>query len=71
MLTPHYLAECSDELVRLLGELDESIMRDFVRRLVKAGHITDAAKWRAQQMMEAGALYDDIVAEAARMTGNT
>ena len=44
MLTPHYLAECSDELVRLLGELDESIMRDFVRRLVKAGHITDAAK---------------------------
>lgn len=71
MLTPHYLAECSDELVRLLGELDESIMRDFVRRLVKAGHITDAAKWQAQQMMEAGALYDDIVAEAARMTGKT
>lgn len=71
MLTPHYLAECSDELVRLLGELDESIMRDFVRRLVKAGHITDAAKWQAQHMMEAGALYDDIVAEAARMTGKT
>lgn len=71
MLTPHYLAECSDEFVRLLGELDESIMRDFVRRLVKAGHITDAAKWQAQQMMEAGALYDDIVAEAARMTGKT
>lgn len=71
MLTPHYLAECSDELIRLLGELDESIMRDFVRRLVKAGHITDAAKWQAQHMMEAGALYDDIVAEAARMTGKT
>lgn len=71
MLTPRYLAECSDELVRLLGELDESIMRDFVRRLVKAGHITDAAKWQAQQMMEAGALYDDIVTEAARLTGRT
>lgn len=71
MLTPRYLAECSDELVRLLGELDESIMRDFVRRLVKAGHITDAAKWQAQQMMEAGALYDDIVKEAARLTGRT
>ena len=71
MLTPHYLAECSDELVRLLGELDESVMRDFVRRLVKAGHITDTAKWQAQQMMEAGALYDGIVAEAARLTGRT
>ncbi len=71
MLTPRYLAECPGGLVRLLGELDESIMRDFVRRLVKAGHITDAAKRQAQQMMEAGALYDGIVAEAARLTGRT
>lgn len=71
MLTPRYLAECSDDLVRLLGELDESIMQDFVRRLVKTGHVTDSAKWQAQQMMEAGALYDDIVAEAAKLTGRT
>lgn len=68
MLTPEYLDHVGDELLALYSKLDESILRDITRRLVKSGNVTATAQrqiWRAQ---ESGLLYDDIIAEVAKLS---
>ena len=41
MLDPVYLDHVSDDMIELYTELDQAIVRDIVRRLVKTGVITD------------------------------
>ena len=41
MLTPEYLASASEYLVRLYDDLEESIIQDIARRIVKTGELTD------------------------------
>lgn len=45
MLDPVYLDHVSDDMIELYTELDQAIVRDIVRRLVKTGVITDTARW--------------------------
>ena len=66
MLTPEYLEHCSDEIVKLYSELDQLIVRDVVRRLMKAGHVTSTSAWQILRAQESGLLYDDVIAEVAR-----
>ena len=65
MLTPEYYYYCTDEIVELYSKLDESITRDIARRIVKAGYVTEGAKWQIGVEREAGLLYDDIVEKVA------
>lgn len=66
MLPPDFLEHCSDDTVELYSELDQLIMRDVVRRLMKAGRVTDTAAWQIQRAQESGLLYDEVIAEVAR-----
>lgn len=66
MLTPEYLEHCPDDIVVLYSELDQLIMRDVVRRLMKSGRITNTAAGQIQRAQESGLLYDEIIAEVAR-----
>lgn len=66
MLTPEYLDHCSDGVVELYSELDQLIVRDVVRRLMKAGHVTSTSAWQILRAQESGLLYDDVIAEVAR-----
>lgn len=68
MLTPEYLDHCSDGVVELYSELDQLIVRDVVRRLMKAGHVTNTAAWQILRAQESGLLYDEVIAEVARCT---
>lgn len=68
MLTPEYLDHCSDGVVELYSELDQLIMRDVVRRIMKTGHITSTAAWQVLRAQESGLIYDEIIAEAALYT---
>ena len=71
MLSPSYYDKLCDQLITLYGELDNAIVGDIVRRLLKTGEMTDTAKWQAKQLQESGMLYDDVLTEIARRTDAT
>ena len=68
-LPPEYFDTVADDLLELYTKLDESIVRDIVRRLVKTGGVTDTARWQAQRLQESGLLYEDIVRRVAGISG--
>ncbi|MDE7097526.1 MAG: phage minor capsid protein [Ruminococcus sp.] len=71
MLTPEYYDVLTDDLIRLYSDLDNAIIADITRRILKTGRMTESAKWQAKQLQESGLLYDDILAEIAKRTDAT
>ncbi len=68
MLKPSEYDVLCDDLVKLYDKLDRSIIDDMARRIVKMGGVTEATKWQAKQLQEAGLLYDDIISEISKRT---
>ena len=68
MLTPEYLASFSSEYLGMVDNLNEQIVRDVARRMVKAGKVTDTAKWQIKKAQESGKLLEDIVQEVGKFT---
>ena len=68
MLAPDYFPGIDYGLMELYGRLDESIIRDIVRRLLKTGTVTDTAAWQMAKLQEAGLVYEDILAAIAKIT---
>ena len=54
MLSPRYLDGLSDELIEIYSQLETAILQDMARRLARIGKVTDATKWQAQMLAEAG-----------------
>ncbi|MDE7363746.1 MAG: phage minor capsid protein, partial [Ruminococcus sp.] len=71
MLKPEYYDVLTDDLIRLYSDLDNAIIADITRRILKTGKMTESAKWQAKQLQESGLLYDDILAEIASRTDAT
>lgn len=71
MLTPNYYEHLSDNLVKLYSDLDNAIISDIVRRLLKNGNVTEMARWQMQQLQESGMLYEDILSEISKRTDAT
>lgn len=71
MLPPEYYDALTDDLIRLYSDLDNAIIADITRRILKTGGMTETAKWQAKQLQESGLLYDDILAEIAERTDAT
>ena len=73
MLTPNEYDRLCDQLMHLYWELDETIVADMTRRLMKTGgdYLPDTAAWQAERMQESGLLYEDIIAEISRRSGMT
>lgn len=71
MLTPSQYDRLCDQLTALYAALDESIIEDITRRMLKTGRVTDTARWQAQQLQQAGMLYEDVLAEIAKRTDAT
>ena len=69
MLTPDYYDKCTKQLVELYSALDNAIINDITRRLLKNGEMTDTAKWQAKQLQEAGMVYDDILTQISTRSG--
>lgn len=68
MLSPEYYENCADIILALYAELEDAILRDIIRRMMKTGMVTESAKWQALMLQEAGLLYSDIVKEIADRT---
>ena len=71
MLSPEYLDECSNQLINLYSELENRIIADITRRLLKTGDITETAKWEILKAQELGLLYDDVLSLIASQTDAT
>lgn len=71
MLTPlQYNALC-DEIAVLYAGLENSIIEDMTKRIVRMGFVSDSSAWQTRMLMESGMLYEDILAEIAQRTGQT
>ena len=50
----------SDALIEIYSQLEADILQDMARRLARIGKVTDATKWQAQMLAEAGGLKKNI-----------
>jgi len=71
MLSPEYYEGCADDILKLYEQLEDDIISDIVRRIMKTGIITETAKHQIEQLQEAGLLYDDILQIIASQTDAT
>lgn len=60
MLSPRYLDGLADEITEIYSQLESEILQDMARRIARLGKVTDATKWQAQMLVEAGGLKKDI-----------
>lgn len=68
MLMPDYLEHISDDIVELYSQLDNAIIADIARRLVKTGRVTATAEWQIKRAQESGLVYDAIIQKVAEIT---
>lgn len=73
MLTPNEYDHLTDQLMHLYWDLDDAILADITRRLMKTGgeYLPFSASEQAKRMQQAGLLYEDIIAEVAKRSGMT
>lgn len=71
MLAPEWYEVCTEQILILYSRLEDDILKDIVRRILKTGMVTDSAKWQAEMLQEAGLLYNDIMQEIAKYTSKT
>ena len=69
MLPPEYLEHAADDIVDLYSQLDQLIIRDIVRRIMKTGRITDTAAWQINRVQNSGLLYNEVIAEVSKFSG--
>mgnify|MGYP001359244322 FL=1 len=69
MLPPEYLEHVADDIVDLYSQLDQLIIRDIVRRIMKTGRITDTAAWQIDRVQDSGLLYNEVIAEVSKFIG--
>ena len=55
MLTPEQINEYAGMMADPWGDLADRILRDMVRRIVKAGQITETVEWEAYRLEALGA----------------
>ena len=71
MLSPNYLDHVADDIVELYANLDQTIIKDIVRRLAKTGKITDTASWQIEMVQQSGLTYDTVISETAKMSSKS
>lgn len=70
MLTPETLLHVADAAIVLYSKLENSIIKDIVRRLKNTDfEMTESAKFQIRVAQEAGLLYDDIIEKVAKYNG--
>ncbi|UZT82911.1 phage minor capsid protein [Caproicibacterium sp. BJN0003] len=69
MLPPEYLEHAADDIVDLYSQLDQLIIRDIVRRIMKTRRITDTAAWQIDRVQNSGLLYNEVIAEVSKFSG--
>lgn len=50
-----------DQIVALYQNLEDDIIADMVRRMLKMGYVSESTKYQAEILQASGLLYDDII----------
>ena len=69
MLSDQFYRDAERAIAELYGSLEDDIIRDIARRIVKNDGMTDTAVWQSAKLQEAGLVYDDVIAEIAKVSG--
>ncbi len=68
MITPEWL-EYKLNILQVHKDLQESILRDVVRRIMKTNYtVTDTAAWQSEKLQQAGMVFDDVTKQVAKHT---
>ena len=68
MLSPSYLDHVADELVALYDDLQNSIIEDMIRRVIRMGEVSETTNYQMERLRETGALYNHVIRTIARAT---
>ncbi len=71
MLTPEYLQQVPDSMVKLYAGVEQDILADMARRINGFDMFIPSAQYQMQVLEEMGALREDIVAGLSSMTGKS
>jgi hypothetical protein len=71
MLTPEQLSELPDNVVKLYEELEDDILRDMARRIVKTDFATETAQWQLSRLQEMGITHDAVFDKLSKATGKS
>lgn len=71
MLLPDYLDSLPDSVVALFRQVEEGILEDMARRLLKTESVTDTAQWQAWRLEQLGETRQAIRYHLQRLTGKT
>lgn len=71
MLEPEYLMSVADPVVEIYSQVEQDIIEDIARRVVKTGYFTQTAQWQLQKAKEFGYLQGDVEKILAKATGKS
>ena len=71
MLSPEYLAHCTSYLLGMMDLINEQLVADIARRIVKTGALTESAQFEAEKLTQQNILYKDIVNSISKVSGLT
>lgn len=71
MLSPEYLAQCTSYLLGMMDLVNEQLVADIARRIVKTGTLTESAQFEAEKLTQQNILYKDIVNSISKVSGLT
>lgn len=71
MLTPEYLAQLPEPVVKLWQQVEDDILRDIARRICKIDGLSETAAYQAFRLAQTRILRQDIVKILSKYSGKT
>lgn len=69
MLSPDYLKNCTEDIVRLYQRLEDDIIWDMARRIAKTDFtVPEGARRQMERLKQAGGTYDDVIKGLSKYT---
>lgn len=71
MLSPDYLSNIPEDFLKIFLNVENSIIEDMARRIIKAGKFTGTAQWQRERLQAINASYDYVMQQLEQQTGRT
>lgn len=71
MLTPKELASLPQSVTELYEQLENDIIADMARRIVKTDFATDTAQWQLIQLQRMSTTHDEVFKKLSKLTNKT
>lgn len=71
MLTPEYIAGIADSMIDIYSAVEDDIIADIARRIMRTGTITETAAWQIDKAKQAGYLQGNVKRILAKSTGKS